>query len=67
MLGGIKLRPHPTDLKKTLDDVIYLSSHLIGLKDVELLDETGDLPTMRLDESRIQQVDSERERERERG
>ena len=64
MLGGIKLRPHPTDLKKTLDDVIYLSSHLIGLKDVELLDETADLPTMRLDESRIQQVDSERERER---
>ena len=54
--GGLIIRPHQTNLKRTLDDVIFLSSHLIGLKDLQLLDETGDLPHMMLDESRIQQV-----------
>ena len=33
-----------------------MSSHLIGQKDLELLDETGDFPNMMLDEDRIQQV-----------
>ena len=56
MPGGLTIRPQQTDLRKTLDDIIFMSSHLIGQKDLELLDETGDLPNMMLDDGRIQQV-----------
>jgi hypothetical protein len=33
-----------------------MSTHLIGLKSLQLLDETGELPYMVIDEARIQQV-----------
>jgi hypothetical protein len=50
------IQPHPTDLNKTFDEVIFLSTHLVGSKELTIVDETNDLPHMNVDDARIQQV-----------
>ncbi len=39
-----------------VDEVIGLSSHIIGKKEIQLLNEVAELPVMNIDKARIQQV-----------
>lgn len=39
-----------------MDQVLVLSSHLIGNKDLRIIDKISNLPNLKVDENRIQQV-----------
>lgn len=54
--GSLTIRPRPTDLAQTITEVVNLSAHLIGKKELKLLNNTDKLPHINIDKSRIVQV-----------
>lgn len=54
--GSLTVKFRPTELARTINEVVSLSTHLIGKKDLKIVNEVDSLPTMNLDEARIQQV-----------
>lgn len=54
--GSLTVRFKPTDLTHTINEVVGLSAHLVGKKELKIVNKIDTLPTMNLDEARIQQV-----------
>ena len=55
--GGLELRWHPVDLRSVADVVLTLCRPLVGDKPLRLVNATAeDLPMVRADEARVQQV-----------
>eukprot|EP00026_Physarum_polycephalum_P000057 Phypoly_transcript_00057.p1 GENE.Phypoly_transcript_00057~~Phypoly_transcript_00057.p1 ORF type:complete len:2589 (+),score=470.61 Phypoly_transcript_00057:138-7904(+) len=55
-VGTLNIRQRPVNTTDVVEQLISLSSHLIGNKDLKLINKIKDLPNMNIDENRIQQV-----------